>query len=230
VNHDATVPLVGHIIRLRISLTDRAGALGQVATIIGIHGGNILSIDVHRTGGESAVDDLVVEFSDEPDLQDLRDDLAMNAATSLVSYQATDAEDPVVANMGRVAAILEAGRGHSADTLAEGIADLCSSPVAWVSSRDEAIRYDAGRAALEGNRAVFRRTSTLPEPFATRLPGEVCLLAVPNSDGSSGVAVVFVARPVTMDFTVTEIARIETLTALYNQIERLLRSGQTPDA
>jgi hypothetical protein len=221
---------VAHVIRLRISLTDRAGALGQVATLIGIHGGNILSIDVHRTGGESAVDDLVVDFSEEPDLQDLRDDLAMNAATSLMSYQATDAQDPVVANMGRVAAILAANGGFPENTLAEGVADLCSAPVVWVSNPEEALRYEAGRVALERNHAYSGRTTTLPEHLAGRLPGEVCLLAVPNPESSNGGTVVFVARPATMDFTLTEIARIEALIALYNQIGRLRIQGGTPDS
>lgn len=213
---------MGDLIRLRISLADRAGALAQAATIIGIYGGNIVSIDVHRTGGDAAVDDLVVDFAGDPHLAELRDDLAMNAATTLMSHQSTDAADPVVASMDRVAAILEGGFGTSADALAEGVADLCSSSVAWVSSRDEAIRYDAGQAAIEGNCAVARRTTTLPEHLAGRLPGEVCLLAVPDPDARTGGRVVFVARPVTMDFTTSEITRIEALTALYNQIERLV--------
>jgi hypothetical protein len=225
----ATFPKVGHFIRLRISLADRAGALAQAATIVGLHGGNIRSIDVHRTDDESAVDDLVVDFSKEPDMEDLGHDLATNAATALLSHQASHATDPVVASMQRVMNLLGGGLGDPDEALADAVADLCSAPVAWVSTVAQANRHDAGRVALEGNRAVALPATTLPEHLAERLPGEVRLLAVPDSGHPAGGRVVFVARSATSEFTATEIARIEALITLDGEIERTTsRRGGAP--
>jgi hypothetical protein len=213
---------MGHVVRLRISLADRAGALAQAATIIGLHGGNILSIDVHRSSGSSAVDDLVVDFSEEPNVDELRDDLAINAATTLLSQQASDATDPVVASMQRVVQLVTDGLGDPAEAIAAAVADLCSSPVAWVSDADDAIQYEAGRLALEGHSAAAQPTTNLPEHFAGRLPGAVSLLAVPDPEYLPGGRVVFVARPASTGFTATEISRIEALMDLYHQLERLV--------
>jgi hypothetical protein len=207
-------------------MADRAGALAQAATIVGLHGGNIMSIDVHRTGGEFAVDDLVVEFSGELDVEDLRVDLATHAATTLVSHEASHTTDPVVASMRRVVKLAEAGTDQSAQALADAVADLCSSPVAWVSSLDEAVQYDAGRLALERLGSVVQRTTDLPGHLAERLPGEVQLLAVPDAERQAGGRVVFVARPVDCDFTATEIARIEALADLQDRIERLVNDSR----
>ena len=99
---------------------------------------------------------------------------------------------------------------------------MCSSPVVWISSPAEAIRYEAGRFALEHHAAVALQTTQLPEHLAERLPGEVCLLAVLDPDLQNEGRVVFVARPVANPFTATEIARIEALSALHAGIERLL--------
>ena len=47
---------------LRIVLPDRPGALGAVATALGVAGADILSVDVIERGSGSATDDLVVEL------------------------------------------------------------------------------------------------------------------------------------------------------------------------
>jgi hypothetical protein len=196
--------------------------LAQAATIVGLHGGNILAIDVHRAGGESAVDDLVVEFSDQPDLADLGYDLATNAATTLISHQPTSAVDPVVATMERLAARLAAGYGDPAEALAEGVAELCAFPAVWVSETDTAVRFEAGRLALERQTPVAVRTGDVPAQLADGLPSEVCLLAIPYLGGHADGRVIFMARPVGGDFTDTEIARVEALAALHNEIGRVV--------
>jgi hypothetical protein len=221
---------MGQVIRLRIALADRAGALAQAATVIGLHGGNIVSIDVHHAGDQAAVDDLIIDFSAAPDIEDLRGDLAMNAATTLVSYQASPATDPVVASMRRVVKLVESGFGDPEGALADAVADLCSSPVAWVSTPEEAGAYEAGRLALERDGAVVVSTSTLPAHLAERLSGEAHLLAVPDPEYPGGSRVVFVARPISSDFTATEIARIEALTDLYNQLVRLVEGRDWPSS
>ena len=204
----ATVREVGKLIRLRISLPDRPGALGEVATIIAGHGGNITSVDVQFVDAESAVDDLVVEFSMDPDLLQLRDDLASHGAATVMSHQEAYAADPIVATLRRMVEVVDAGRADPAAALADGVAELCSSPVVWVSPAEEAARYEAGRFAIEHKAAVAIRTTELPEHLAERLHGEVCLLAVFDPEGVGEGRVVFVARSVANPFTATEIARI----------------------
>lgn len=224
----ATVLGVGKLIRLRISLANRPGALARVATIIAGHGGNITSVDVQNDDAESAIDDLLVEFATEPDLTHLREDLAANGAATVMSHQEARTADPIVATLRRVVEVVDAGPADAGTALAEAVAELCSSPVVWVSPAEEALGYEAGRFALEHEAAIALRTTELPEHLAERLPGEVCLLAVFDHERMSRGRVVFVARPVANAFTATEIARIEALAALYNRIQRLTASNDDP--
>jgi hypothetical protein len=219
---------VANLVRVRISLANRPGALAQVATIIAGHGGNITSVDVQQVDDGSAVDDLVLEFASEPDLPALRDDLATNGRATVMSYQEAHLADPIVGGLRRVIEFIDAGSADPGEALAEAVAEMCSSPVVWVSTADQALRYDAGRFAVEHKMAIAQRTTELPEHLAERLPGEVCLLAVPDSERVTGGRVVFVARPSANDFTSTEIARIETLTALYTRVEDLLAGRAGP--
>ena len=73
-------------------------------------------------------------------------------------------------------------------------------------------------------------TTELPDHLAERLPGEVRLLAVPDSEDLTRPRVVFVARPAANDFTATEVARIEALTALHRRIDRLAAAGDRSGA
>jgi hypothetical protein len=203
-------------------LADRAGALAQAATVIGMYGGNIISIDVHRTDSDAAVDDLVVEFTGEPDLQDLRDDLAIDASATLVAHEPAHPLDPVVAALGQVVKLVEADLGQRAAALASGIGELCFCPVVWVSGTEEASRYELGRLAVERNTAIVSRTNELPQHMTEILSGEVCLLAIPDLQRQGAGRVVFAARPATNAFTATEISRIEALVAVDNHVERLV--------
>jgi hypothetical protein len=210
------------LIRLRVALADRPGALAQVATIIAGHSGNITSVDVQRVDAESAVDDLVVEFAEEPDLNALRTDIATNGGATVMSHQETQAADPIAGSLRRVADLLDAAAGDPTAALAQGVAELCSSPAVWVSPPEEAVRHEAGRLALEHIAAVALRTVELPDHLAERLPGDVILLAVPDPERLSGGKVVFVARQVDNNFTATEISRIEALTVLFSRVETLM--------
>ena len=94
------------MLRLRISMPDQPGAVGRVATIIASHGGNITSIDAQQATSEFAVDEPLVDFSSEPDLTRLREDLAGDGDTLLVSQQVTDTIDPIVVSLGHVSELL----------------------------------------------------------------------------------------------------------------------------
>jgi predicted amino acid-binding ACT domain protein len=213
------------LLRLRISVPDRPGALARVATIIASHGGNITSIDVQQVDAEFAVDELVVDFTDPPDVARLREDLATQGDTTLLSHQQTERIDPIVASLRQAIALVEMRSEVGESALARGVAELCSSPVAWVSSAEEATEYDAGRLALERQGMVIMTTTELPAHLAERLPGEVCLLALPDHDPAEQQRVIFVARPVANSFTTTEAARVEALAALHTAVARILGPG-----
>jgi hypothetical protein len=216
---------MGNLIRLRVSLPDRPGALARVATIIAGHGGNITSVDVQKVDAELAVDDLVVDFSDEPDLVDLRDDLATNGAAVVMSHQQNQLLDPLVAGLRQLVTVIDTGSEDPTGALAEAVAELCSSPAVWVSDVEEARSYEAGRFALDHHAAVVLHTAELPAHLAEPFAGEVCVLAVFDPEWDSQGRVVFVGRSVTNPFTATEIARVETLAALHGRIARLLRTA-----
>lgn len=202
------------VLRLRISLADRSGALAQAATVIGLHGGNIRSIDVHRAADDSAVDDLVVEFSADPDVDAMRTDLAMNAAATLIACSAADAVDPVEAALREVLALLEGG------PLLEAVGRICAAGSAWVLDESEAAATDVGRAALDRVAVVWMRSRDIPEEAAAEVGDDAAVLAVPVPQAGTSKAVggegqvVCVARPAEMGFTETEVARVEALVAI----------------
>ena len=121
----ATLPPVGDStpLRLRVRLADRAGALAQVATVLGVHGGNILAIDMHKGDGATAIDDLVVDFTVPPSWGDLRADLTQLAAAELIGQTAGEPSDPVVTAIGAAGSLVA---GDTA-TLAAACALVCSA-------------------------------------------------------------------------------------------------------
>lgn len=208
------------LIRLRIALADRPGALARVAAMIADHGGNIVSVDVHRAGVVSAVDDVVVDFPDGGDIPALRNDLTASGAATLVSHQAAHVNDAVVSALARAGDMLDGTGGDPGAQLVAAVAELCSSPVVWLSTTADADHYDAGRFARERGGAIALRANDLPNEMAALLPGEVWLLALPEAERPTNGRVIFVARPLSNEFTSTEIARIEALMALYRRIEQ----------
>jgi hypothetical protein len=209
---------VGHHLRLRISLADRAGALAQASTVIGLHGGNIVSIDVHRTEGPSAVDDLIVEFPDEPDMGDIGQDLAAHAATELLDHQLMEPSDPVVTAFIMARNLFDRLATDSDDSLADAITTLCHSSSVWVTDEGQATRFAVGKLALESGQAVIRQTNDLPPVLATETRDDVWLAALAGHDRSGPRKVVFLSRPGYLPFTTTETQRIEALMSLYGAV------------
>lgn len=205
---------MGHLLRLRLSLADRAGAFAQAATVIGLHGGNIVSIDVHRGDDQSATDDLVVDFADPPDLADMEQDLAINAATTLLHHQpVSQLGDPVVAGLRAAARLVDRYPVDGDDSLAEWVAALCGPARAWVAAAPEARRHPVGELAVEGRVPVTQKSGAPPAALDGGGEGDVWLAAVPDRGDPPG-RVVFVARPLPLPFTATEIERIEALMSL----------------
>ncbi|MDE3206929.1 MAG: hypothetical protein KGQ66_22210 [Acidobacteriota bacterium] len=213
------------MVRLRIALADRSGALAQAATVIGLHGGNIRAIDVHRAPADAAVDDLVVDFATPPDVEAMRTDLAMNASATLLDCCTAEAVDPVEAALREVRGLMEGGR------LADALTSMCGAASAHEESLDLAATTEAGRSALEQGKPV-----RFAGPPGEAGDGEASETGDGDGDGEpddrdgSGAAaggtataglavatatsVIFLTRPANLGFTDTEVARVEALVAI----------------
>ena len=211
---------MSRLVRLRIALADSPGSLAKVAAIIGSYGGNITAVDVHDAQADTAVDEITVLFPTDPDFAALHEALDGSGAATLQSHQEARPGDPVVQVLRRAVDLLQAGRYRQTKELEKSVAEVCSSPAVWVAEGDDARRYEAGRFALERNGAVTVRAAELPDNMAATVVDDAWLLAVPDPVGGSQ-RVVFVARPIDLAFTATEITRIEALMALYDQLGRL---------
>jgi hypothetical protein len=206
------------MVGLRVALSDRPGALMRLAATIAEHGGNIVSVDVHQSAG-TAVDDLTIDLPEDGDVDRLRHELQVNGAGHVLSHWKTRPGDPVVAALGYVAELIAEPVEPTDAALARAVGKLCGSPVAWVSPTADATANEAGRLAMDRRGAITMRTTELPRHLADRLPPEVWLLAVPDAGSGLAGRVVFVARSLDHEFTTTEIARVEALLALYEQLE-----------
>lgn len=216
------------ILRLRLSLADRSGALAQAATVVGLHGGNIRSIDVltARPDGQgpddeaaAAVDDLVVEFPRPPDLDALAADLEMDAAATLVASGPATVDDPVHRAL-RAGLAMLGGRPGPAE-LARGLTAVCPAVVAWTADAVEAARFECGARALAGSQPVVARTGDLPAAAAEQVGGEAAVVALPLVGAAGAPAVAFLARRPEWDFTPIEVSRASAVAELY----QLLTSG-----
>jgi hypothetical protein len=221
---------MAQLVRLRVELADSPGSLATVAGVIAGLGGNITAVDVLRGRPATAVDEIVVDFPDDVELGRVRQSIADSGAATLLSHQSAKRVDPVIQLLRRAVELLQSPVSSPEEALTAAVADLCSSPAVWVSTAEEAEGYETGRFALKEHGAVTVRTTEVPPPLRDALPGgEVWLLAVPDLDLDGRTRVVFVARPLDLAFTVTEISRIEALTALHDELARL-RTAASPGA
>jgi hypothetical protein len=213
---------MSQLVRLRLELADSPGSLAKVAGIIAAHGGNITGVDVQNAHPKTAVDEIVAEFPDATELGLLRQQLASSGVAILLSHQAARRSDPLVQVLRHAVELLRSPSFAPDEELTRAVAELCSSPSVLVTDRDEAFGIQAGRFALERNFAIALRTSQVPAGMQpTLLDQEVWLLAVPDTKTGQDRRVVFVARPLAMDFTATEITRIEALMALHDELARI---------
>jgi hypothetical protein len=201
---------VGRILRLRIAVADRAGALAQAATVMGLHSGNILSIDVHRNDGQNAIDDVVVDFPEDVDLAELGFDLANQAHAEVLSHAATEYHDPIEEVLVRLAELFRQPISDSDDALMQAVADLFPVEVVWVSDEEGLSQIEAAGLALESNDVVAMAGGGAPQLAAAGLDDGACVMAVPLGPRR----VLFVARGTPNEFTVTEMARARALAAL----------------
>lgn len=155
---------------IRVQLPDIPGTLGAVATALGSVGADILSVDVVERGGNTAIDDLVVELP-----SGRLPDVLITAAESVVGVE-VDAVRPYagVLDTHRELELVEevaAEPANGLEVFAEGVPRIIRSGWALVlrHSAEGATRLAASTAAPETD---LPELPWLPLQRATVLDGE----------------------------------------------------------
>ena len=201
--------------RLRVELPDLPGALAKVASVISEHDGDVVSIDIHELDGQQAVDELVVEVLTELDGRVLGAALEKAGAGILLSCSPTSPRpEPVLDALGWARALAADG---DPETLAHILASACHSAKVWVAPIDDAREVPAGRLALARGVPLVQRTHDLPAPLAGRAASATWLLAVPDGQPNTR-CLAFLARPGSLRFTASEVARVDALMSLYRTL------------
>jgi ACT domain len=201
--------------RLRVELPDLPGALAKVATVISDLDGDVISVDIHELDGHQAVDELMVEVLTELDGRLLAAALEQAGAGALLSCAPAAARsEPVLEALSWAREIVDA-RDDAA--LSRVLAAACHSSAVWVAPIDDAREVPAGRLALARGAPLVQRCHELPERLGARKGTPMWLLAVP--DGHSHTrAVAFLARPGSLRFTASEVARVDALMAIHRSL------------
>jgi hypothetical protein len=201
--------------RLRVELPDLPGALAKVATVISDLDGDVVSIDVHELDGHQVVDELVVEVLTELDGRVLGAALADADAGKLLSCgPAAVRPEPVVEALTWARELVGT---NDAATLGRILAAACPSAKVWVAPIDDARAVPAGRLALARGAPLVQRAHDLPDALGGRPPSTTWLLAVPDGRPQTR-CIAFLARPGSLRFTASEVARVEALVALYRAL------------
>jgi len=209
---------VPHLHRLRVELPDQPGALARVAATIAAQSGNVVSVDIHELDGSAAVDEILVQAPADWDPAGLAAALHEAGAGVLLSCQPGQGPvDPIVRALSWTTAMLAAGPQDSDLELARALAEACTYARAWICNIPEAVSLPAGQLALERGCAVVRRSDDLPAGYSAGLPAAVWVLAVPDGHPDARL-VAFLARPVSLRFTASEVARVDALMALHRQL------------
>jgi hypothetical protein len=206
---------------LRVSLPDRPGSLGAVATAIGRAGGDIVSLDVVERRGDRAVDDLLVELPP----GSLADAL-VSAAQSVPDVEVESVRRYVGAgdlhlDLELVEA-LTADPDEAVETLADGVAGVFRAGWAVVVARrggDAAVRYATvaapGVVASDLPWPPLERACRIDgdEPWVPQLWRDLGIELAAAPVGSPDV-VLLVGRPGGPSFLDSEVARLGHLAGL----------------
>jgi hypothetical protein len=201
--------------RLRVELPDLPGALAKVATVISDLDGDVVSIDVHELDGHQVVDELVVEVLTDLDGRVLAAALDAAEAGILLSCAPTTARpEPVVEALTWARELVMA---TDPATLGRILASACPSAKVWVAPIDDARQVAAGRLALARGAPLVQRAHDLPDALGGRPASTMWLLAVPDGQPQTRL-IALLARPGSLRFTASEVARVEALVALHRAV------------
>jgi hypothetical protein len=201
--------------RLRIELPDRPGALAYVSSALARRALDIVDVAIHEVDGERAVDEIVVRGPTHLNTDAMAADLR-SVDAGLVSATRCEPEgDPVAAALRWSASMVDGDDPR--ESLVEAMLELAHVAAAVVLSVEVARQVEAGRTAVERGGPVVLRTGDLPGGLGGPHRATQWLLAVPDH-AREPAAVAFAARPLSLRFTATEVARVCALLQVFREL------------
>ncbi|MEV0975038.1 amino acid-binding protein [Microtetraspora glauca] len=206
------------LLRLRVSLPDRPGVLGQVARAFGVMGADILQVTVLERDSGRAVDDFTVSWSGVLSAEELRERVSVVPGTKVEAAWRTrevPGANPDYDLLGHVAA----DPGRALPTLVDAVPDLVSADWAVaVSAVDGALVHGSWQAP----ETVSWSDLVLIRPSSVTLDGPVHVLSVPLPPMAGDGLHLVVARSQGPAFHRVELDRMVRLMEL---VEVLVRAG-----
>jgi hypothetical protein len=114
-------------------------------------------------------------------------------------------------------------------TVGRVLASACHSSRVWVAPIDEARAVPAGRLALARGAPLVQRSHELPGPLGGRPASPMWLLAVPDGQPHTR-SIAFLARPGSLRFTASEVARVDALMGLHRIVTDTAARREHPAA
>ena len=210
--------------RLRVELPDLPGALAKVATVISELDGDVVSIDIHELDGHQAIDELVVEVLTELDGRVLAGALERAGAGALALVRAREGRHRARPGCADLGPGDRRSAGRRRDHAGAGFG------VSLVGGLDrarstKAREVAAGRLALARGAPLVQRCLDLPPRLGKRGNSPMWLLAVPDALPHPR-SIAFLARPGSLRFTASEVARVDALMAINRSaVESTARRG-----
>jgi hypothetical protein len=134
--------------------------------------------------------------------------------------------EPVLDALTWARAIVEA-RDDAA--LGRVLAAACHSSAVWIAPIDEGREVAAGRLALARGAPLVQRSMDVPERLGTRGMSPMWLLAVPDGVPHPR-SIAFLARPGSLRFTASEVARVDALMAINRSVAESVARREHPAA
>jgi len=203
--------------RLRVELEDRPGALAAVATVLAGEGADVVSVDIHEVDGGTAVDEIVVILPADVVPSRLAAAIAEAGVATLLSSQRINAPaDAVLAALQACAALADAPAGLRDAELRRALLQACSLSTVWIADPARARDWEAGRRCLDDGATVVVRCDDLVAPV-DGAPRSGWVMAIADAPISPSL-IAFVARPSSIRFSGSEVARAEALLSLRHSI------------
>jgi hypothetical protein len=204
------------VVRMRVEVPDRAGALAGVTAVLAELGVDVASVDVLEVDGSTVVDELLLRLPDGVRGRDVQ--LALRSAGAVEAVPADVAGptgDATVRALGLLTSVLAAP--EDADAPGRGLARVAYADVGMFLDRGEALRFPLGRRALETAVPVSGRAGPDASPLAS--PGGWVLWTTPSVEDPLHIAVV--ARSLDVRFSATEAARLRAFATGLEQVSRV---------
>ncbi len=206
---------------LRVSVPDRPGALGVLASAIGAAGGDITAVDVVEREASSAIDDILIETADAASAAGILSTVSALAGVVIETWQPYTEGDQlhdgldIVDGLGSTSVTGRSPRSPASRPLFSVLVGLSSSTMCPVASpsptRAPALRGDDGRRC-RGCRLLRHEASRLIRSWLPHEWGaDPQLAAAPIGDSPMTLLAV---RPSGPRFRRAEIARLANLAAV----------------